>query len=331
MKTKSSLWTTAAFAAVMISPALALEAPADDSPPPSAVENEPANLPEFKLPPAAPHPATQTSAFLGVVSGQVPGCLADHINLKPGEGVIVRSLVPEGPAAKAGLAVNDVIVAVGGQSVGSPEDISARVGAHKPGELITLDLIHKGQPSKVEVSLCVRPEGYAFAEPGLDLMHLDNLPKELADRIKADIAGKVGGMDLNAGEDGDALPPQIEEAMRQLQRRMRGAIDQGGFKLPEDNPAGAAKVETKSSATFRMKDNDGSVEVKSIDGSKEVTIRDRQDKVIWNGPWDTDQDKAAAPAEVRTRMQGLNLDSTFKGQGLRFQMNPQMPPAGDDH
>jgi hypothetical protein len=67
--------------------------------------------------------------------------------------------------------------------------------------------------------------------------------------------------------------------------------------------------------------------VKSSDGSKEVTVRDAQDNVIWTGPWDTEQDKAAAPAEVRKRVDSLNLDTTFKGGGLRFQMNKPAPPG----
>lgn len=117
--------------------------------------------------------------------------------------------------------------------------------------------------------------------------------------------------------------------MRELQNRMEGAIADSGFKLPDSNPPGALKLQQQSSATFRMQDADGSVEVKSVDGAKEVTIRDRQNQVVWSGPWDTDQDRAAAPAEVRSRMQGVNLDPKFKGQGLRLQPNLTPPAAGN--
>jgi serine protease Do len=335
MKTKSSLWTAAGFAAVMISPAFALEAPADDAPPPPAVKKQANPLPQFKLDPAPARPlpaveAAEKSAFLGVVSAQVPACLAEHINLKPGEGVIVRSLVPEGPAAKAGLAVNDVITRIGDQPVGSPEDVSKLVTTHQPGDTLTLEFIHQGKPAKTDVALGTRPADLAIADPGLDLMHLNNLPKELADRIRDNLAGKIGGIDLNLGADAAAIPPQLEEAMRQLQKRMEGAIGQGGFNFQDDAGAVAGKVQASSSATFKMKDDEGSVEVKSIDGSKEVTIRDPQDKVTWSGPWDTEQDKAAAPPEVRTRMEGLNLDSKFQGPGLRFKMNQAQPPAADE-
>ncbi len=66
--------------------------------------------------------------------------------------------------------------------------------------------------------------------------------------------------------------------------------------------------------------------------AKEVTIRDKDNKVSWNGPWDTEQDKAAAPDDVRRRVERLNLDSKFQGNGLRLQMRPQILPddAGDE-
>ena len=55
MKTKSSLLITAGLAAAIISPAFALEAPADDAPPPPLVAEKEAALPEIKLPAAPPH------------------------------------------------------------------------------------------------------------------------------------------------------------------------------------------------------------------------------------------------------------------------------------
>ena len=75
-----------------------------------------------------------------------------------------------------------------------------------------------------------------------------------------------------------------------------------------------------------MMDNQGCVEVKSKDGSKEVTIRDQQDQITWSGPWDTAQDKAAAPPDVRQRVDGLNIDNDFKGNGLRLHMRQAPPP-----
>lgn len=324
MKTNSFSFIKAGLAAVLITPAFALEAPADDAPPPPALAQEAAKLPEIKLQAEADPAAKAQAAFIGVVSGEVPEVLADHLALKPGEGVIVRSLVPDGPAAKAGVAVNDVITQVGGQPVGSALEITRQITAHQPGDTVVLDLIHKGKPVKLDVTLGLKPAGMAALEPqSQDPLNLEDIPKELADRVRKAIEGNLGGLDLHLGDDGAQIPPRMEEAMRDLRKRMQGAMGQA-FIQPGDDDAG--KVQVQGGATIRMKDNQGSVEVKSKDGAKEVTIRDQQDQVTWSGPWDTAQDKAAAPADVRQRVDDLNIDSDFKGNGLRLHMRQVPPP-----
>jgi serine protease Do len=204
--------------------------------------------------------------------------------------------------------------------VGSPKDITGEVTSHKPGDAVAIDLIHKGKPSKLDVTLGTKPEEIAAAEPmPLDAGQLDGIPRDLADRIKKAIAGNI--LDLQLGADEAEVGPQMEEAMRELKQRMQGAVGQALLPPGDDS----AKPGVQGAATIRMKDAQGSVEVKSTDGSKEVTLRDQQDNVTWNGPWDTAQDKEAAPADVRKRVESLNIDHSFKGAGLRLQMNQVAP------
>ena len=324
MKSKTSPFITTALASVLIAPAFALEAPADNAPPPPAVDQPADKLPQLKLPQDQKAPpqaeAKEESAFLGVVSGDVPELLADHLNLKTGEGIVVRSLVPDGPAAMSGIAVNDVIIKVAGQAVGSPVDMSNQISGHKPGEKITLDLIHKGKTTQHDVTLGVRPAEFAAADPQpLDRMNLDGFPKELADRVRDAIAGNIGGLDLKLGED----KAELEQLRKQLQKQMQGALDLDALAPPAGN--GPGKIRIQGGGKLILRDPQGSIEVKSADGGKEVTMRDQQGKVTWSGPWDTDQDKAAAPADVQTRMDSLNLDTKFNGNGLRFQMRQAAP------
>ncbi|MES2923108.1 MAG: PDZ domain-containing protein [Verrucomicrobiota bacterium] len=325
MKTKSSSFITAGLAAVLISPAFALEAPADDAPPPPIAAEKEVRLPEIKLPAAQPKAQVETP-FLGVVSSEVPDMLAEHLALKDGEGIIVRSLVPDGPAAKSGIAVNDVITKVGGQPVGSPTDITKQIASHKPGESIRLDLIHRGKPATLDVTLGVKPAEMAGLAPHtLDQLDLEGLPRELAERVRDAIAGNIGGFDL--GGDEAQIPPRMEEAMRDLQKRMQGAIGGAGLALPDDNVAGKVQVHN---GIFRQMDQQGSVEVKAKDGAKEITVRDQQGKVTWSGPWDTAQDKAAAPADIRQRVDGLNIDHSFKGAAPRLRMGNAAPLDADE-
>ena len=327
MKTHKLPFVTAAFAALTM-PAFALEAPEDDAPPPAVAEKKDAKLPEIKLQAEdMPAPKAQT-AFLGVVSGDVPEMLADHLDLKPGEGVLVRSLVPDGPAAKSGITANDVILRVAGREIGSAAAISEEIATHQPGDTIAIDLIHKGKSTKLDVTLGIRPAAIAGLEPQqLDPRNLDGLPKELADRIRQAIEGNLGAMDLKLGDQGLQMAPQMEDALRDMKKRMEGAM--GKNFLPPEAANGQPQIQ--GAATVRMKDQQGSVEVKSKDGGKEVTIRDQQDNVTWSGPWDTAQDRAAAPDDVRQRVQSLNLDTHFNGNGLRLQMGPGAQPGFPDN
>lgn len=294
--------------AALAYPALALDAPEDNAPPPPAAADD-AGLPKIKLPEAdAPAPAEQT-AFLGVVSSDIPDMLAEHLGLKPSEGIVVRSLVPDGPAATAGVTIHDIITKVGGKPVGSPADISSEISTHKPGEKLALDLIHKGKPATVEVTLGTRPAEMADAgAKTLDQLDMDGLPKELAERLRNMFENKAGGMDI-----------QLDKAMRDLQKNMLDA------KPGMPNAQGGPQVRIQSNATVKMSDKLGSVEVQTKDKSKEVIVRDKEGNVTFQGPWDTAQDKAAAPDDVRERIAAVHIDETFNGQGLRLQMRQIAP------
>jgi hypothetical protein len=324
MKIPSSSTLTAGLAAILIVPALAIEAPPDTAPPPPTVQ-APANgaaLPDTK-------PAT---AFLGVVSSEVPAMLASHLGLKPGEGILVQSLMPDGPAAKAGIAVHDVITRVAKIAIASPADLSTEVTAHQPGEKLPIGLIHQGKPTELEVTLGTRPAGVAANDPRpLDQLNLDGIPKALADRVRGMIEGS--GMDLPLDNNGLNPAPQAEmnEAMREMKLRMEQAIDAA---RAAGNPKPEPGIHLQQGATIRLMDDQGSIELRSNNDGKDVTLRDKDNKIIWTGPWDTPQDKAAAPEQVRQRLERINLDGQFQGKGLRLNFKaplaPPAPPAEDD-
>ncbi len=333
MKNRSTILLTASLAGVMITPSLAIESPEDDAPPPPAVElpleggAKAIQPPRFDPPAAALQaPEAEATAFLGVVTSDLPEMLADHLNLNAGEGIIVRSLMPDGPAAKAGISPNDVILRVGDQPIHSPKNLSDCITGQKPGDIVNVDLIQKGKPVKLDITLGTRPAAVAAAQPmGIDDFGLEQLPEELADRIREAIEGNLGALDLRqlGGDDDAQVPEQMEEAMRDLRNQLQGA-------LLQPNGLNAGQVDIKSGATLRMKDPEGCVEIKANSGSKEISVTDQQGKEIWAGPWDTEQDKAAAPEDVRRRIESLNLDMTFKGAGLRLNMRQPAAPLDDD-
>ena len=335
MKTTTSPLITAALTAVFATKAFALEAPTDDAPPPPAAQENKQALSGLKLVELEAKlnaKAEEKTAFLGVVSREVPAALVDHLNLKNGEGVLVRSLAPNSPAARAGIMTNDVVTKVSGKSVGSPKEISTQISTHQPGETIKIELVHKGQPTTLDITLGIKPAELAnAAHETLDSSNLDGFPTELADRVRDAIAGNV--MELNLDDDATQLEQQVKQAIGNLRLQMRtqGASDEGfarhaaeveqsirKLRLHTQGASGQsgaaqpivpdlAKVESSTATTFKMTDEQGSTELKTQNGAKVVTVRDPNGNLTWSGPWDNAQDEAAAPAEIRQRVEGLHL------------------------
>jgi hypothetical protein len=71
-------------------------------------------------------------------------------------GLVVDELVPDSPAAKAGLKEYDVLQKLDDQLLVNPEQLATLVRMHKSGEEITLTVIREGKPTEVKVTLAER-------------------------------------------------------------------------------------------------------------------------------------------------------------------------------
>ena len=73
--------------------------------------------------------------------------LARYLQLQTTEGVVIVQVAQDSPAAKAGLAQYDVVLAVDGNKVTSSEDLRNTIFAHEIGDTITLT-VQRGAESK---------------------------------------------------------------------------------------------------------------------------------------------------------------------------------------
>jgi S1-C subfamily serine protease len=72
-------------------------------------------------------------------------------------GLIIRDLRPQGPAAKAGLEVGDVITKADDQALRTYEDLVNFIAKHKPSDKVTFHFIHEGKEQTKSVTLGERP------------------------------------------------------------------------------------------------------------------------------------------------------------------------------
>jgi hypothetical protein len=321
---------TAITVSLMATRAPAVEAPADDAPPPArslARENEstmpPASHADTPAPRVAPpaqngnaQNAKAGNAFLGVVSEPVPETFASHFGID--KAIIVKGLMPDGPAAQAGIAANDIITHIGGQAIQSPDELTRNVASHQPGEKIRVAIIRKGKSQDLDVTLGQRPNNFAEAtpEPRDAKPDLNAIPNELRERARQMLGENFGEREMNFEQQLQGMFPEMNDAMKQLRQHMENAMRN----LEAPKISRERGIQLQQGTTFRLSDEKGCVEVQTNNGSKEVTVRDADQKIAWSGPWDTAQDKAAAPEDVRQRIEALNIDSCFRSNGfsLRF-------------
>jgi serine protease Do len=72
---------------------------------------------------------------------------------KSDEGVLVKEVVPNSGAEKAGIKVNDIITAVDEQNITAPEALVEYIQSKKPGNAVNIQLLRDGAAKKVTAQL----------------------------------------------------------------------------------------------------------------------------------------------------------------------------------
>ena len=98
--------------------------------------------------------------YLGMATAPLTPGLAELLGLDVEHGLLVRSVAPGGPAARAGLRgsrsgkpAGDVVVAVDGQAVREPRDAQRAVLDRKPGDKVEIQLMRGRRKLRRELTL----------------------------------------------------------------------------------------------------------------------------------------------------------------------------------
>ena len=124
------------------------------------------------LAPEAP-PAPMNKAFLGVSTET------------SSEGALVVEVSPESPAAKAGLAEDDIITQVNKDPIKKQSDLYAAIGKYKEGDKVTIEYLRDGKKNKKEIVLAknkmeARTELYEFVPDNFNQNFNKNIRKGFA-------------------------------------------------------------------------------------------------------------------------------------------------------
>jgi serine protease Do len=107
--------------------------------------------------------------YLGVGLQPLEESVAGALGLPKDRGELVRSVVPGGAAAKAGLQQGDVILRVGGRDVTPEETVSFLIANSTVGTRVPLDVIRDGRRIRVDAIPAQRPSEEELArQAGVD-------------------------------------------------------------------------------------------------------------------------------------------------------------------
>lgn len=90
---------------------------------------------------------------IGVVIQEVSYDLAKSFGLESANGALITQVLPDGPAADAGLKAGDIVLSVNDQAVKSSSDLPVLVGMMTPGTRLTLGLWRDGRIQNIEITL----------------------------------------------------------------------------------------------------------------------------------------------------------------------------------
>jgi serine protease Do len=178
-------------------------------------------------------------AYLGVKIQTVSGGIADSLGMKNAHGAIVDQVMPDSPAAKAGLKTGDVITAVNGTTVKDSRDLARTIGMMAPEKTVKLTLLRNGDTKTLDVTLANTPKQQQTAKADENKEQASNgLPKlGLTLAPASDVAGaggqgvavvnvdpggpaaargfKPGDIILDVGGHTVANPDQVQKAMKE--------------------------------------------------------------------------------------------------------------------
>lgn len=95
--------------------------------------------------------------YIGIYLGNLDADKVKALNLKSSNGVFIAGIVPNGPAAAAGITKNDIITAVDGKEVNSAGAFVGEIAAKKVGQSVKLTISRNGKTSEVSVTLAKTP------------------------------------------------------------------------------------------------------------------------------------------------------------------------------
>ncbi len=281
--------------------------------------------------------------FLGVEATCAIPLEEEKSALPSGVGLRVNYLVPGSPAA-AHLRMGDVLLRMDDQLLCNPSQLRTLVHMKKNGDAVKFSFLREGTPREATFALKsilvpreLRPLTKDFSSDVRIILNGEEVSlRDLFDDQWVVTRGWVAAH-------GAEIRPALEELpgeVRELLQRIQGLMEENRSKLPLPLGGGSRTVEKRSdeihpgiekilewadplkkektaSVNFRaaygtsiVRDEKGTVTLKTENGSRHVTITNAEGKELFSGPINTASEREKLSEELRKRLQAAESLTT---------------------
>ncbi len=255
--------------------------------------------------------------WLGVETSSVPSVVSEQLGLAKGFGLVVDYIVPDGPAAAAGLQTNDIMKMLNDQILTEPGQLAKLVRSFNDGASVTLTVLRKGAEQKITVKLAKHdvPQNKEFFGRGFDKHWKSGdfgMNHEHIEKMLGDLRDENQGMIGDAMEQARAAVRVASDQARQAGEQARHAADDMRrsarqirvVSSSDDGAVKSSKIDLGKTEVV-LTDEKGEIKLATIDGKKILTAKDAQGKLLFSGPIDTQTELDKLPADVRQRYDKL--------------------------
>jgi hypothetical protein len=243
--------------------------------------------------------------FLGVETAPVSRTLSTQLGLARDTGLVITRISEKSPAAEV-LKEDDVLTRLDDQILVNQQQLGVLVRAKKEGDEVKLTVIRGGKETTVKAKLATHevpkmaaaffggPGGFGWsaAAPSAGIARLREMP----------------------GMDGE----HARDVLRMIGRDHRNFLATPGVRVFGSKGKGSTILDMPNS-NISYSDDDGSIDIKSEDGKRTLTVKDTGGKVTFEGPINTEEERKKLPPEVMKQLEKLDDDTISFEAGEHFE------------
>jgi membrane-associated protease RseP (regulator of RpoE activity) len=235
-------------------------------------------------------------AYLGVATTPPAPVLRKQLGLPPGTGLVVQFVVPDSPAAQAGLKEFDVLQKLDDQLLINAEQLSVLVRVHSPGEEVKLTIIRDGKPQTLAAKL---------TEHELEPL----------------------------GDGGDMMPEDLTRFMPEP--RLQEVHPENGIPPFGQTTFPKRNFLTRIVGSFTWAEGGTTYTVNVLaNGHRTYMVKDREGSILFDGPVDTQEQRDKVPDNLKKQLEQAqkHFDASYgldfgKGEAEDAAKPKPAPPA----